>query len=202
MSLRELLVYVGTYVLQHNINQNIFVNVVNNIINSEIRSNKELNYVICTDVRFAHEYDYIKKMNGIVINVTRESVTQLDNVAEHDLDDFTNYDFVIDNSGTYDDLFEQVWDMIHDNIVFSNIIVELDVHENVNNYVRKMSDNSWQLCVEYGMQNIQYDDGRIYMLSPIGGPIIKINSELDCYEKIYINDIEFDLQTGNFMLLS
>ena len=31
---------------------------------------------------------------------------------------------------------------------------------------------------------------------------IKINSELDCYEKIYINDIEFDLQTGNFMLLS
>ena len=202
MSLRELLVYVGTYVLQHNINQNIFVNVVNNIINSEIRSNKELNYVICTDVRFAHEYDYIKKMNGIVINVTRESVTQLDNVAEHDLDDFTNYDFVIDNSGTYDDLFEQVWDMIHDNIVFSNIIVELDVHENVNNYVRKMSDNAWQLCVEYGMQNIQYDDGRIYMLSPIGGPIIKINSELDCYEKIYINDIEFDLQTDNFMLLS
>ena len=122
--------------------------------------------------------------------------------SEHDLDDFTNYDFVIDNSGTYDDLFEQVWDMIYDNIVFSNITVELDVHENVNNYVRKMSDNTWQLCVEYGMQNIQYDDGRIYMLSPIGGPIIKINSELDCYEKIYINDIEFDLQTGNFMLLS
>ena len=52
------------------------------------------------------------------------------------------------------------------------------------------------------MQNIQYDDGRIYMLSPIGGPIIKINSELDCGEKIYINDIEFDFQTGGFTLSS
>ena len=92
--------------------------------------------------------------------------------------------------------------MIHENVVFSNITIELDVHENVNNYVRKMSDNSWQLCVEYGMQNIQYDGGRIYMLSPIGGPIIKINSELDCSENIYIKNIEFDLQTGNFMLSS
>lgn len=202
MSLRELLVYVGTYVLQHNINQNIFVNVVNNIIKNEIRSNKELNYVICTDVRFEHEYDYIKKKNGIVIDVTRESVIQLDNIAEHDLDDFTNYNFVIDNSGTYDELFEQVWDMIHNNIIFSNIIVELDVHENVNNYVRKISDNSWQLCVEYGIQNIQYDGGRIYMLSPIGGPIVKVDSELDCTEYIYVNSIDFDIQTGNYILLS
>lgn len=209
MSLRELLVYVGTYVLQHNINQNIFVNVVNNIIKSETRTNKDLHYVICTDVRFIHEYQYIKKMHGIVIDVTRNSVEQLDNVAEHDLDDFTNYDFVIDNSGTYDDLFEEVWDMINDNIIFSNITCELDVHENINNYIRLIGPSEygpsgeWQLCLEYGMQNIQYDNGRIYMLSPIGGPIIKLHSELDCSDDNYdisINNIEYDLVSNDYIL--
>lgn len=204
MSLRELLVYIGTYVLQHNINRNIFVNVVNNIIKSEIRNNKELNYVICTDVRFGHEYNYIKKNNGIVINVTRDSVSQLDNIAEHDLDECTSYDFEIDNSGTYDDLFEQVWDMIHDNIIFSNIVYDLNVHERVNNYVRQIDTNKWELCIEYGIQNIQYDNGEIYMISPIGGPIIKVNSNLDVISDIiiHINNIEYDIINSQYIILS
>lgn len=209
MSLRELLVYVGTYVLQHNINQNIFVNVVNNIINTQIRSHDELDYIICTDVRFMHEYQFIRSKNGIIIDVTRNNVEQLDNVAEHDLDDFNNYDFVIDNSGTYDDLFEQVWDMIHCNVVFSNVTCELDVHENVNNYIRLIgsirdgNNGKWQLCVEHGIQNIQYDSGKIYMLSPIGGPIIKLYSQLDCSDSKYnivVNNIEYDIMTNTYIL--
>lgn len=200
MSLRELLVYVGTYVLQHNINVNIFVNVVNNIIKSRVRTHNELQYIICTDVRFIHEYNYIREKNGIMIDVTRNNIEQLDNVAEHDLDDFTNYDFIIDNSGTYDELFEQVWDMIHDNVIFSNITCELDVHENVDNYIRKIDDNKWKLCVEHGFQNIQYEDGKIYMISPIGGPIIKIYNNLDCDTEIYVNNIEFDLNINGYVL--
>ena len=209
MSLRELLVYVGTYVLQHNINVNIFVNVVNNIVNSRMRTHNDLKYIICTDVRFIHEYDYIREKNGIIIDVTRNNISQLDNVAEHDLDDCTSYDFVIDNSGTYDELFEQVWDMINMNVVFSNITCELDVHENVNNYIRLVGDNGvdsnglWELCTEYGIQNIQYEDGKVYMLSPIGGPIIKLNSKLDCSDPsydIYVNDIRFDFISNNYLL--
>ena len=40
------------------------------------------------------------------------------------------------------------------------------------------------------------------MLSPIGGPIVKVDSELDCAEHIYVNNIDFDIQTGNYILLS
>lgn len=209
MSLRELLVYVGTYVLQHNINVNIFVNVVNNVVKTRIRTHNNLKYIICTDVRFMHEYQFIREKNGILIDVTRNSVAQLDNVAEHDLDDFTNYDFVIDNSGTYDDLFEQVWDMINQNVIFDNITCELDVHENVDNYIRLIDSSEysnsgkWQLCVEHGIQNINYDEGKIYMISPIGGPIIKLYSKLDCSDENYnitVNNIEYDIMTNTYML--
>ena len=210
MTLRELLVYIGTYVLQYNVNPNTFVNIVNNIVNDTIRNNANISYVICTDVRFKHEFDFIKKKHGIVINVNRNDVNQLDNVAEHDLDYLDEkYDFNINNSGTYDDLFQNVWDMIHNNVIFSNKTYDLDVHENVSNYIRLISSGEygamkrWELCLEHGIQNIQYDEGKIYMISPIGGPIIKLYSVLDCSDgmrTIEINNIEYDINTNKYIL--
>ena len=108
MSLREILVYVGTYVCQQSINKSIFVNIVRNKIKEECRKNNDIESVIVTDNRFIHELDYMKEVNAITFTIERNDVTQLSNVAEHDLDDEESYDFVIDNSGTYDELFEQV----------------------------------------------------------------------------------------------
>ena len=82
------------------------MNIVNNVINDTVRNNKNISYVICTDVRFKHEFDFIRKNHGILINVLRNDVDQLENIAEHDLDYIDDdFDFTIDNSGTYDDLF-------------------------------------------------------------------------------------------------
>ena len=52
MSLRELLVYVGTYVLQQDINRKIFVNVVHNLIKEQMKQNDDLEFVVITDIRF------------------------------------------------------------------------------------------------------------------------------------------------------
>ena len=54
MSLREILVYVGTYVCQESICENIFVNSVQNKIDDRLCSNDTLKYVICTDFKFVH----------------------------------------------------------------------------------------------------------------------------------------------------
>ena len=204
MSLRELLVYVGTYVLKYNVNPRTFVNVVNNIINDTIRNNKSISYVICTDVRFKHEFDFIRNHHGIVVNVIRDNVNQLENIAEHDLDFIDEeYDFTINNSGTYDDLFMNVWNMIHDNNIFQNITFDLCVNENINNYVRAY-DNKLMLCNEYAIQNIQYENGDIFMLSLIGGPTIRVNHKLDCItnddSEIMITYIDYNTLTNNYML--
>ena len=178
MSLRDILVYVGTYVLQQDLNRNVFVNTVSNKIKTCNLSNHNLKYVIVTDVRFQHELEYIKKNNGLTIKIVRNNIIQLDNIAEHDLDDEDSYDFIIENNEGYDELFQQIWDLVHNNIEFQNIIVDLNTRENVNNYLRQISDDCYKVCTPYGIQQIGHLNGEISMIDLKGGPTIDIGVEI------------------------
>lgn len=192
MSLREILVYVGTYILQTHINKNTFVNIVNNKI-KQVVSDK-LKYVIVTDIRFEHEFNFIKEKNGIVIDVRRDSVEQLDNIAEHELDDFDLFDITIDNSGTYDDLVDIVWDFYTENIELKNKIIELPSRDNTINYLRLVDKNEdefkFKLCSTFGTVQLSYSGGDIVSIDPSGGPMIYIGYEFDDYKvvKIEYND--------------
>ena len=130
-----------------------------------------------------HELDYLHENNGISISIVRNSIEQLNNVAEHDLDDIEDYDFIIDNSGTYDDLFEEIWSLVHDNIEFKNKTLSLYTRDNINNYLRlyKIYDDhaEWKLCVPYYIQKIYKNEDIIKLIDPIGGPTICINENLE-----------------------
>lgn len=185
MSLREILVYIGTYVLQESINNNIFVNIVRNKIKEEIQNNQNLKYVITTDIRFNHEIDFVRENNGITIKVVRDSVQQLDNVAEHELDNESSFDYIIENNSGYDELFEQVWDMVHNDIEFSNKTIDLYTRDesHINNYLRLIDEsdeiNTYILCTPYNIQNIYHNgNGDIVMINPTGGPIICIGEPI------------------------
>lgn len=182
MSLREVLIYVGTYVCQYNINNNIFVNIVNNCLKQRIHNNPKLKYVICTDVRFPHEYDYIRAKNGIMIKIKRNVINQDANIAEHSLDyyDDEQYDYVIENSGTYDDLFDTVWDLVQNNVEFQNYIVHLSSRDESVNYLRKVDDNKYKLCAESGFVRISHNsDGTIFAVDPAGGPRICVGETIE-----------------------
>lgn len=206
MSLREILVYVGTYVLQQDINKSIFVNIIRNTIKEKQINNKYLKYILITDIRFNHEINYIKENDGITITITRNNVEQLDNIAEHDLDDEDRWDYFIENNGTYDELFENIWNILHDNIEFENITYDLITRENVNNYLRLISENEdesiFRLCSIYDVQKLYRNDGSIYMVDPIGGPTIQINEPIaiDLVEKIIPHKIEFDEISNTFII--
>ena len=188
MSLREILVYVGTYVCQSEINRSIFVNIVRNKIQEEKRMNPNLEYVIVTDNRFQHEIDYLHEVNAITMTIERDGIQQLDNIAEHDLDDETGYDYVIDNSGSYDYLFEQVYNIVHDNIIFQNYTINLPTRDNVNNYLRKISDTEFMLCAPIGLQKAYHAaDGTFSMIDPVGGPSICVDELL--FEGKHVNTI-------------
>lgn len=181
MSLREILVYVGTYVLQINISKKIFLNVVE----KKIKNRVGLEYAICTDVRFMHEFDFIRKNNGIMVNIVRDGIQQLDNVAEHDLDEEDDFDFTIENNSDYESLFYQVWDMINDNICFDNISIRLCSHDGSDNYMTlKDTPNQyhgyiWNLMSEYGTSRVGHDNGNIVYVDPSGGPMISIGDKLN-----------------------
>lgn len=202
MSLREILVYVGTYVLQQDLNKNVFVNIINNTIKDNHHSNSNLEYVILTDIRFNHEIDYIKKHNGITISITRNDVEQLDNIAEHDLDDEDSWDYVIENNGTYDDLFSNIWNMLHDDVEFQNKTLNLMTRDNVKNYLRFVGDNKYRLCSEYDIQKLYRNDGSIYMVDPIGGPSIQLDEQIPLLDRLRLitDRIEFDEVSNTFLI--
>ena len=174
LSLREILVYIGTYVLQQDINKDVFINIVENTINNISLHNNILKYIIVTDIRFLHELDYVKKHNGITIKIINPKVEALDNIAEHELDEEDDYNYYIDNTGSYDDLFQQVWDLVHNEVVFKNEIVQLYTRDNIDNYLRLIDNNKWQLCSPYNISRINHNDGNISMLDMVGGPTIYI----------------------------
>ena len=156
MSLREALVYVGTYVCQMYVNKNTFVNSVENSINNAIQKNSDLKYVICTDVRFCHELDYIKKHHGVNITIKRDGVEQLKNIAEHDLDDNDDYDFTIYNNSTYDDLLWKLWEVAND-IIFKNKTVQIG-NEII---IREYDEGIYQTCIDKKIDNIIHSDSGI-----------------------------------------
>ena len=203
MSLREILVYVGTYVLQKNINKSIFVNIVRNKINEIANKNTNLKYVIITDNRFSHELDFMKENNGILISISRNNIKQLNNIAEHELDDESSFDYDINNSGSYDDLIENIWNIVHDNHEFANETYLLQPRENINNYIRVVSNDTLKLCTNNTIQKIYHENGEICMIDPIGGPTIYVNKEIELRnsdKKFITKKIEFDNVNDKFII--
>ena len=65
--------------------------------------------VVIPDVRFVNEIETVKQLGGIVIRVERPQLVQCDtHASEKLLDDYKNWDSVIVNDGTLDELEQHV----------------------------------------------------------------------------------------------
>lgn len=92
-------------------------------VNATLGNLKEDEKVIVTDVRFPNEVLGIKQRKGIVVRVVRPSkVSTSTHPSETSLNDFKDWDYVIINDGTLEDLEEKVIEMLeHFNIATINI---------------------------------------------------------------------------------
>jgi phosphomevalonate kinase len=76
--------------------------------------------IIVTDVRVPHEYKIFKDAGAIAIRVEASRETRLsrgeligeDDITEVGLDNITDWDYVIDNNSTYENLVEQTLEII------------------------------------------------------------------------------------------
>lgn len=69
---------------------------------------------IITDVRFKSEAKVIKDRGGIIIRVNRDNSGAGNHQSEIDLDDYKDFDFVIDNNKSLEDLFWEVYNVYHE----------------------------------------------------------------------------------------
>ena len=67
---------------------------------------------IITDLRYKNEAKFIKNKSGILIRVNRGIDKKNTHISERDLDDYKEWDYIIDNNGTIEELIDKVKEIL------------------------------------------------------------------------------------------
>ena len=114
LTVREVLQLIGTECMRDGLHEDVWVNA----LFSEYKAHKMDEYYpsnwIITDVRFRNELEAIKERGGILIRVNRntENTTYSHHYSEVALDNYKDWDFIIDNSGDIPQLIEKVRELL------------------------------------------------------------------------------------------
>jgi len=110
MTYRDLLQKLGTEAMRSGLHKNVWVNALFSDYQFNIEEDEQIPYWIITDSRFPNELAAVKKHNGIAIKVIRDSGNTIGttHTSETALDDYTEWDYVINNNGTLEELKTQV----------------------------------------------------------------------------------------------
>ena len=102
LTYREFLQKIGTDALRDKVHEEIWANSL------FVDQNHDSQWIV-TDIRFPNEAEAIKKRDGILIrvNTTRECVAS-NHASETSLDDYKDFDYVINNSGTIAELTSEI----------------------------------------------------------------------------------------------
>ncbi len=103
LTYRKLLQFVGTDLFRDKLHPNVWVN-------SLMCDYMKLSDWIITDVRFPNEVQAIKDRGGLIIKVEKASYSSFIDSHESEiaLNDYTDWDYIIDNNGTLDNLEKNI----------------------------------------------------------------------------------------------
>jgi len=106
---RKLLQYLGTDVFRDNFDSDFWVN---KVITS-LQNHDFVNNFVITDCRFPNEIDKVKDelenfYNITSIRIHRNTGLHDTHLSETALDDYTDFDYVIENNGTLEELYQKV----------------------------------------------------------------------------------------------
>ena len=109
LSIRQLMQYFGTEVMQTHFGRKIW-------INSTLRHGSKKGTIVA-DLRFKAEAKAIHDLNGIIIYISRLGYTFGQHASEREMSELLSnneYDIVIENDGTQEDLFNKVKALCND----------------------------------------------------------------------------------------
>jgi hypothetical protein len=136
MTVREFMQKIGTDAIRNNLHPNTWVNAlmkdyVPKLYSEPVPNDNDWNMRIVhhssnwiiTDVRFPNEFDAIRARGGILIRINRGGPPQDIHMSEIALDLVKNWDYIIDNNGTLEELqtkLKHIWDEIRDNMTITS----------------------------------------------------------------------------------
>ena len=127
MTVRELLQKVGTDGLRNNVHENIWINSLYadylpkgfSSMEEYLKSLKPGDFVkmdlpnwVIADVRFPNEAEAVREKGGILVRINRDLDVTSDHASETSLDDWHDWDYVVDNNGSKAELWEEAASII------------------------------------------------------------------------------------------
>ena len=112
MTYRDLLQKLGTEAMRNGLHKNVWVNALFSDYKGQQNADGSFSHPnwLITDTRFPNELEAAKTHNGITIKIVRESGNTIGttHASETALDDYTKWDYVVDNNGSLEDLKTQI----------------------------------------------------------------------------------------------
>jgi hypothetical protein len=110
MTVRDLLQKLGTEAMRNGLHENVWVNA----LFSDYQNNS--NWII-TDTRFPNEIDACVHRGAICIKVVRDSGNHIGttHASETALDDYNQWDYIVDNTGSVENLRRKVDEILREN---------------------------------------------------------------------------------------
>ena len=114
MTYRDLLQKLGTEAMRNGLHENVWVNALFADYHFNIEEDEQMPNWLITDCRFPNELEAVKTHKGITIKVIRDSGNTIGttHASETALDDYTEWDYVVDNNGSIEDLKTQVFSIL------------------------------------------------------------------------------------------
>lgn len=124
MTYRDFLQRIGTEAMRNGLHENVWVNALFSDYKAttiavgsnefDITEKDVLPNWLITDTRFPNELEAVKKHNGITIKVIRDSGNTVGTLhsSETALDYYTEWDYVIDNNGSIEELKAQIFSIL------------------------------------------------------------------------------------------
>lgn len=115
---REILQQFGTEGLREGFDENIWVKLALYESPDGRHRYSKNDRVIFTDMRFENEAEEIKRLGGIVIRIDRDvaglSGSTGSHASENGLNDYPDWDYILDNNGTLQDLYDGIDTIMQD----------------------------------------------------------------------------------------
>ena len=80
----------------------------------EFEKNPDLKVVV-SDIRFRHEFNFIKEKEGYIIKIERDLTKKDSHISENELEEISlgEYNFILYNNGSKEELFKKVKDTLN-----------------------------------------------------------------------------------------
>ena len=78
----------------------------------KVKECNKLVKVVINDLRFIHEYNFLKDVGAYIIKIERENVLKDNHISENELSNNINFNYIVENNGSIKELEQKILNLL------------------------------------------------------------------------------------------